>query len=85
MAYIIRDGDIVPVAIPVGRRIKIGINYQRPIENYISNDQLWIQDVFTFNHIPWYAIKYRAEKWIFYAALWGSIVYVLSFIGRHYI
>ena len=32
MAYIIRDGEIVPVPIPVGKRVKIGSAYIPPLE-----------------------------------------------------
>lgn len=85
MAFIIRDGEMVPIPIPTGKRVKIGSAYIRPLENHISNDQLWVQDVFTFNSIPWYAIKYRFEKWLLYAVLWGSTAYILSFIGRYYL
>lgn len=80
-----RDHEIVPVPIPVGKKIKIGKHYLPPLENHIANDQLWIQDIFTFKQIPWYAIKYRFEKWMVYAILWGSITYVLSFIGRYFL
>jgi len=40
MAYYIRDGEIIPVAVPLGKRVKIGSNYREPIGNYIANDQL---------------------------------------------
>lgn len=83
MAYIIRDNEIVPVAIPLGKRVKIGSAYIQPLENHISNDQLWIQDVFTFNQIPWYAIKNRMEKWFLMTVIWGACFYVLSFIARY--
>ena len=85
MAFIVRDNEIVPVAIPIGKRVKIGCNYRAPLENYVANDQLWIQDIYTFNQIPWYAIKYRLEKWMLYAILWGSVTYMLSVIGRYLI
>jgi hypothetical protein len=83
MAYYVRDGEIVPVAVPLGKRVKIGSSYVAPLDNHIANDQLWIQDVFTFNQIPWYAIKNRLEKWLVMAVLWGSCFYILTFIGRY--
>jgi hypothetical protein len=83
MAYIIRDGEIVPVPIPVGKRVKIGSAYIPPLENHIASDQLWIQDVFTFHTIPWYAIRNRYEKYILLFILWGSITYMLTMIGRY--
>jgi hypothetical protein len=85
MAFIVRDNEIVPVAIPLGKRVKIGKNYIAPLPNYIDNDQLWIQEVFTFNNLPWYAIKNRFEKGLLLFALWGSIVLMLTMIGRYYL
>jgi hypothetical protein len=82
MAFIVRDNEIVPIAIPVGKRVKIGSHYNPPLENYVANDQLWIQDIYTFNQIPWYAIKNRFEKWMLYAILWCSTFYMLTLIGR---
>lgn len=83
MAFIVRDGEMIPIAIPVGKRVKIGSNYQEPLENHVAHDQLWIQDIYTFNQIPWYAIKNRFEKWLLYAILWCSVTYMLTLIGRH--
>jgi hypothetical protein len=83
MAHIIRDREVVPIAIPLGKRVKIGSNYREPLENHMANDQLWIQDIFTFNQIPWYAIKNRTEKWFVYAVLSCSMIYILSFLGRY--
>jgi len=85
MAYIIRNDEIVPVAIPVGKRVKIGSAYIPPLENYIANDQLWIQDVYTFNSIPWYAIRNRFEKWLLLATLWGGVFVMLTMIGRFWL
>lgn len=85
MAHIIRDGEIVPIAIPVGKRIKIGSAYVAPLENYMNPDQLWIQDIFTFNTLPWYAIKNRFEKYMVGFAIWGTLVYILMMIGRYYL
>ena len=85
MAHIIRDGEVVPIAIPLGKRVKIGSNYREPLENYVANDQLWIQDIFTFNQIPWYAIKNRFERYFLYGTLWVSVVVILNLIGRHYL
>ena len=84
MAFIVRDGEIVPIAIPVGKRVKIGSHYNPPTENYVAHDQLWIQDIYTFNQIPWYAIKNRFEKWLLYAILWCSTFYMLTLIGRYW-
>lgn len=83
MAFIVREEEVVPIAIPLGKRVKIGSAYNPPLENYVSNDQLWIQDVFAFNQIPWYAIRNRAEKWLFLVALWGSVVYMLNMLARY--
>lgn len=83
MAYIVRDNEIVPVPIPVGKRVKIGSNYREPLENHISNDQLWIQDVFTFRQIPYYAIRFRFEKYLVLASTWGAIAVMLNMIGRY--
>jgi hypothetical protein len=85
MAHIIRDGEIVPIAIPVGKRVKIGSAYIAPLENHIADDQLWIQDVFTFNSIPWYAIKNRFEKYLLGFVIWGTLTYILTMIGRYYL
>lgn len=85
MAYIVRDNEIVPVPIPVGKRVKIGKNYVAPLPNYISDDQLWIQEIFTFNNLPWYAIKNRLEKWFLMFVLYGAIVVMLTMIGRYYL
>ena len=85
MAYIMRDNEIVPVPIPVGKRVKIGSAYIPPLQNHIANDQLWIQDVFAFRSLPWYAIKNRFEKWLFLGALWGAVVVMLNMIGRYYL
>jgi len=85
MAHIIRDGEIVPIAIPIGKRVKIGSAYIAPLENHIANDQLWIQDIFAFNNLPWYAIKSRFEKYLVGFALWGATVYMLTFIGRYFL
>ena len=85
MAYYVRDGEIVPVAVPLGRRVKIGSNYREPLPNHIANDQLWVQDVYTFSQIPFYAIKFRFERYLTVAALWFACFVVLTFIGRHYL
>lgn len=83
MAYYIRDGEIIPVAVPIGKRVKIGSNYREPLANFIDEDQLWLQDVFVFNSLPWYAIKNRIEKYLVAWAIWGTIFYVLTMIGRY--
>jgi hypothetical protein len=85
MAYIIRDDEIVPIAIPVGKRIKIGLMYNRPVENYVSNDQLWIQDIYAFNILPWYAVRNRAFKYLVGFSIWGSIVYMMNMLARYYL
>jgi hypothetical protein len=73
MAHIIRDGEIVPIAIPLGKRVKIGSAYEPPLENYVANDQ------------PWYAIKNRFEKYLVGFAIWGTLVYALAMIGRYFL
>ena len=83
MAYIVRDNEIVPIAIPQGRRVRIGSNYRAPLANHIANDQLWIQDVFTFGNIPYYAVRFRFEKYLVQASLWLGVVVMLSMIGRY--
>jgi len=85
LAHIIRDGEIVAVPIPLNQRVKIGRYYQPPQLNHISNDQLWIQDVYAFKQIPWYAIRNRYERYFLYAVLWFSVVNILVLIGRHYL
>jgi len=85
MAFIIRNDEIVPVPIPLGKRVKIGSAYLAPLENHIANDQLWIQDVFAFNNIPWYAIRNRYEKYFVALAIYFAIVVILSMIGRHFL
>ncbi len=85
MAYIVRDNEIVPIAIPQGRRVKIGSNYRAPLQNHIAADQLWIQDVYTFNQIPWYAIRNRLEKFLVLASIYGAIVVMLTMVGRHFL
>jgi len=85
MAFIVRDNEIVPIAIPLGKRIKIGSNYTAPYENYVANDQIWIQDVFAFNSIPWYAIRNRFEKYLVVGVIYCAIVLILSMIGRYYL
>ena len=85
MAHIVRDGEIVPIPIPLNQRVKIGQHYQPPQLNYIDSDQLWIQDVYTFKQIPWYAIKNRYERYFLYGTLWFSVFVILNLIGRHYL
>ena len=85
MAYIIRNGELVPIPIPLNQRVKIGRYYQPPQLNYIDSDQLWIQDVYTFKQIPWYAIKNRFERYFLYGILWFSVAVILNLIGRHYL
>jgi len=83
MAYYIRDQEIVPVAIPLGGRVKIGKHYDPPLVNYIANDQLWIQDIYTFNNLPWYAIRNRYERYFVYAALWFAWFVVAVMTARY--
>ena len=83
MAYIVRDNEIVPIAIPQGRRVKIGSNYRAPLANHIANDQLWIQDVFTFSNIPYYAVRFRFERYLVQASLWLGVVVMFCMIGRY--
>lgn len=83
MAYIVRNEEIVPVPIPVGKRVKIGSAYNPPLKNYVFNDQLWIQDVFAFKQIPWYAIRNRFERWLFLACMWFASFYILTIVGRY--
>lgn len=85
MAHIVRDGEIVAIPIPLNQRVKIGRYYQPPQLNYIANDQLWIQDVYTFRQIPWYMIKNRFERYLLYAVLYGAIVVMLTMIGRYWL
>lgn len=85
MAYIMRDGDIVPIAIPVGKRVKIGLSYIPPLENHIANDQLWIQDIYTFNNVPWYAIRNRFERYLTLATLIFSVIIILNMLGRYWL
>ena len=83
MAYYIRDQEIVPVAIPVGKRVKICKDYIKPLENYIANDQLWIQDIYTFNNLPWYAIRNRYERYFVYATLWFAWFVIAVMLARY--
>lgn len=83
MAYYIRDQEIVPVAIPVGKRVKIGKDYIEPLSNYIANDQLWIQDIYTFNNLPWYAIRNRYERYLVYLTLWFAWFVVAVMLARY--
>lgn len=85
MAHIVRDGEIVPIPIPLNQRVKIGKHYLPPQLSYLAKDQLWIQDVYTFNQIPWYMIKNRYERYLLYAVLYGSIVVMLTMIGRYWL
>ena len=85
MAHIVRDGEIVPIPIKLNQRVKIGRYYQPPQLSYLSNDQLWVQDVYTFKQIPWYMVKNRFERYLLYATLYGAIVVMLTMIGRHYL
>lgn len=85
MAHIIRDGEIVAIPIKLNQRVKIGRYYQPPQLSYLANDQLWIQDVYTFNQIPWYMIKNRFERYLLYAILYGAIVVMLTMIGRYWL
>ena len=83
MAYYIRDQEIIPVAIPLGGRVKIGKHYDPPLENYIANDQLWIQDIYTFNNLPWYAIRNRYERYLIYATLWFAWFVIAIMLARY--
>lgn len=85
MAHIIRDGEIVPIPIQLNQRVKIGRYYQPPQLNYISSDQLWVQDVYTFKQIPWYMIKNRVEKYLLGITIYGCILWMLVMIGRHWL
>jgi hypothetical protein len=85
VAHIVRDGEIVAIPIKLNQRVKIGRYYQPPQLNYIDNDQLWIQDVYTFKQIPWYMIKNRFERYLLYAVLYGAIVVMLTMIGRYWL
>ena len=85
MAFIVRNQEIVPIPIPLGKRVKIGSAYNVPLENHVANDQLWIQDIYTFNNIPWYAIRNRYEKYLVAVLLYLAIVVMLSMIGRYYL
>lgn len=85
MAYYIRDGELIPIPIPLNQRVKIGRYYQPPQLNHISNDQLWIQDIYVFNQIPWYMIRNRLEKYFLYAVIYLSILVMLITIGRHWL
>jgi len=83
MAYYIRNQEIIPVAIPLGRRVKIGRDYIQPLENYIARDQLWIQDIYTFNNLPWYAIRNRYERYLIYLTLWFAWFVVAVMLARY--
>jgi hypothetical protein len=83
MAYYIRDQEIVPVAIPIGKRVKIGKDYIEPLGNYIANDQLWIQDIYTFNNLPWYAIRNRYERYLTYLTLWFAWFVIAIMLARY--
>lgn len=83
MAYYIRNQEIVPVAIPLGGRVKIGKDYIEPLGNYIANDQLWIQDIYTFNNLPWYAIRNRYERYLIYATLWFAWFVIAVMLARY--
>jgi hypothetical protein len=83
MAYYIRNQEIVPVAIPIGKRVKIGKDYTQPLGNYIANDQLWIQDIYTFNNLPWYAIRNRYERYLTYLALWFAWFVIAVMLARY--
>lgn len=83
MAYIIRDNEIVPVPIPVGKGVKIGSNYRAPLQNHIADDQLWVQDVFAFSSIPYYAVRFRFERYLITATVWISLVVMFGMIGRY--
>jgi hypothetical protein len=83
MAYYIRNQEIVPVAIPIGKRVKIGKDYIEPLGNYIANDQLWIQDIYTFNNLPWYAIRNRYERYLVYLTLWFAWFVIAVMLARY--
>jgi hypothetical protein len=85
VAHVVRDGEIIPIPIKLNQRVKIGKHYQPPQLNYLANDQLWIQDVYTFKQIPWYMIKNRYERYLLYAILYGAIVVMLTMIGRYWL
>ena len=85
MAHIIRDGEIVAIPIKLNQRVKIGKFYQPPQLSYLANDQLWIQDVYTFKQIPWYMIKHRFERYLLYGVIYGCMVWMLVMIGRYWL
>jgi hypothetical protein len=82
MAHIIRDNEIVPIPIAPGKKVKIGSNYQPPLNNYVEYDQLWVQDIMAFGKTPWSWIRWKLPEWIFGLTLWFAVVVALNLLGR---
>jgi hypothetical protein len=66
-------------------RPKIGSGYEPPKPNYLADDQLWIQSVFTFKRVPAYAIRDRQAKLLLLGSLYFGAVLMLGQIARHFL
>jgi hypothetical protein len=63
-------------------RPKIGSAYEPPKPNYLADDQLWIQSVFTFKRVPAYAIRDRQAKLLLLGSLYFGAVLMIGQVAR---
>lgn len=64
-------------------RPKIGSAYEPPKPNYLADDQLWIQSIYTFKRVPAYAIRDRQAKLLLLGSLYFGGVLMLGQIARY--
>ena len=64
-------------------RPKIGSAYEPPKPNYLADDQLWIQSIYTFKRVPAYAIHDRQAKLLLLGSLYFGGVLMLGQIARY--
>lgn len=64
-------------------RPKIGSSYEPPKPNYLADDQLWIQSIYTFKRVPAYAIRDRQAKLLLLGSLYFGGVLMLGQIARY--
>ena len=72
------------VSLPTTPKVVIGCKYQRPRPQYMHRDQVWIQDVFTFNTLPAGALRFVWGRRLVWFSLYGSVVLVLQMLARYY-
>jgi hypothetical protein len=85
MAWIIRGNTVEWIEVKPEKRVKIGSAYQPPQINYVESDQVWIQDIMTFNKSPWVWNPLKVPEWIFTGFACAAISVVFSLLVRRYL